>query len=192
MPQQSAVVGDQGGSRLPQLTAAAVLVPIVGRDAGPTVLLTQRTAHLNDHAGQISFPGGRSEQGDASAVDTALRETLEEIGVARQHVEVLGQLPEYTTRTGFRVTPIVGFLEPPFDIAPDTFEVEEVFEVPLVFLLNPANHQQHSRVHEGITRHYWAMPYGEHYIWGATAGMLINLYRCLTAVATDDRVLPDQ
>lgn len=181
IPQGAVVEGDQGVARTSRLTPAAVLIPIVRRDPGPTVLLTQRTAHLNDHAGQISFPGGRAEAGDTSSVETALRETREEIGIEPQRVEILGQLPAYTTRTGFCVTPVVGFLVPPFELAPDTFEVAEVFEVPLVFLLDPANHQRHSVVHEGMTRQFWAMRYGRYYIWGATAGMLMNLYRCLVS-----------
>ena len=181
IPHGTALEGDAGGAGTPELTAAAVLVPIVGHESGPTVLLTQRTAHLNDHAGQISFPGGRVETGDNSSVETALRETHEEIGVAPRHVEILGQLPEYTTRTGFRITPVVGFLAPPVELAADSFEVAEVFEVPLAFLLDPANHQLHSRMHEGMLRKFWAMPYGRHFIWGATAGMLMNLYHCLSS-----------
>ena len=120
------------------LTPAAVLFPIVLRDNGQTVLLTQRTAHLKDHAGQISFPGGRVEAEDESPIHTALRETEEEIGLARKHVEVLGFLPEYRTGTGFRVTPVVALVTPPFELALDPFEVAEAFEVPLAFLLDPA------------------------------------------------------
>lgn len=178
-PQGVLLEGDHGGSMLPDLTAAAVLVPIVGRRDGPTVMLTQRTAHLSDHAGQVSFPGGRAEAGDDSLVATALREMHEEVGVEPARVEVLGQLPEYTTRTGYRVTPVVGWLKPPVELAPDSFEVAEVFEVPLAFLLDPANHQRHSLMHEGVMRHFWAMPYADYYIWGATAGMLRNLYHYL-------------
>ncbi|MFN4325475.1 MAG: CoA pyrophosphatase [Azonexus sp.] len=157
------------------LTPAAVLFPIVLRDAGHTVLLTQRTAHLRDHAGQISFPGGRVEACDATPMDTALRETEEEIGLSRERVEILGFLPEYRTGTGFRVTPVVALVTPPFDLQPDPFEVAEIFEVPLSFLLDPANHQQHSLHYRGALRHYFAMPYGEHFIWGATAGMIRSL-----------------
>jgi 8-oxo-dGTP pyrophosphatase MutT (NUDIX family) len=181
VPPGAALEGDPGGNLASRLTPAAVLVLVVERAQGPAVLFTERTAHLNDHAGQVSFPGGRSEPGDLSAVDTALRETFEEIGIESRRVEVLGQLPEYVTRTGFRITPVVGFVVPPFELAPDSFEVAEVFEVPLAFLLDPANHQQQEFTRDGVTRHFWAMPYEGHYIWGATAGMLMNLYRCLTS-----------
>jgi 8-oxo-dGTP pyrophosphatase MutT (NUDIX family) len=161
------------------LTPAAVLVPVIERPEGLTVLFTQRTAHLNDHAGQVSFPGGRCERTDASPVFTALRETEEEIGLARDLIEVLGLLPEYRTGTGFSVTPVVGLVRPPFELNPDSFEVAEVFETPLAFLLDPANHQRHSMEIAGIVRHYYAMPYEGYFIWGATAGMLVSLYRLL-------------
>lgn len=157
------------------LTPAAVLFPIVQRAAGQTVLLTQRTAHLRDHAGQISFPGGRVEAADQSPIHTALRETEEEIGLSREHIDVLGFLPEYRTGTGFCVTPVVGLVRPPFELALDPFEVAEAFEVPLDFLLDPLNHQRHSLHHRGALRHYFAMPYGEYFIWGATAGMIRSL-----------------
>lgn len=157
------------------LTPAAVLFPIVLRDSGQTVLLTQRTAHLRDHAGQISFPGGRVEAEDLSPSHTALRETEEEIGLPRERIEILGFLPEYRTGTGFRVTPVVALVLPPFDLRPDPFEVAEVFEVPLAFLLDPANHQQHSLHYRGALRNYFAMPYGDYFIWGATAGMIRSL-----------------
>lgn len=159
---------------------AAVLVPVVNRREALTVLFTRRTAHLHDHAGQISFPGGRAEDGEIP-LDTALRETAEEIGLTRDRVEVLGHLSDYTTVTGYRVTPVVGLIQPPFDLAPDDFEVAEVFEVPLAFLLDPANHQRNQLIHDGLERHYYAMPYGTYYIWGATAGMLMNFYAYLTA-----------
>lgn len=158
-----------------KLTSAAVLVPIVLRETGLTVMLTRRTDHLSDHAGQISFPGGRVEESDLDAIDTALRETEEEVGLSRAHIETVGNLDRYVTRTGFSVTPVVGFIRPPFDLSPDPFEVAEVFEVPLSFLLDRANHERHSRVYEGVERHYYAMPYGRHFIWGATAGMIVNL-----------------
>lgn len=157
------------------LTPAAVLFPIVLRDGGHTVLLTQRTAHLRDHAGQISFPGGRVEAEDVSPSHTALRETEEEIGLARERIEILGFLPEYRTGTGFRVTPVVALVHPPFELRADPFEVAEVFEVPLAFLLDPANHQRHSMHYRGALRNYFAMPYGEYFIWGATAGMIRSL-----------------
>lgn len=158
---------------------AAVLVPVINRGDELTVLFTRRTAHLYDHAGQISFPGGRAESGE-SPRDTALRETAEEIGLVPDRVEVLGHLTEYTTVTGYRVTPVVGLVQPPFDLAVDDFEVAEVFEVPLAFLLDPANHQRNQLIHEGLERYYYAMPYGPYYIWGATAGMLMNFYAYLT------------
>ena len=164
-----------------ELRPAAVLVPLVRRDAGLTVLLTRRTDHLYDHAGQISFPGGRAEAHDDSAAATALRETFEEIGVLHTRVEVLGELPVYTTVTGYRVTPVVGLVSPPSAYTLDAFEVAEVFEVPLTFFLDPANHQRNTLQYQGRTRHYYAMPYEQRYIWGATAGMLMNLYAFLTA-----------
>ena len=162
-----------------RLTSAAVLVPVIERPEGLTVLFTQRTAHLNDHAGQVSFPGGRCEVTDASPVFTALRETEEEIGLAPELIEILGILSEYRTGTGFSVTPVVGLVRPPFDLHPDSFEVAEVFETPLAFLLDPANHQRHSMEIGGVLRHYYAMPYEGHFIWGATAGMLVSLHRLL-------------
>ncbi|MBK7417114.1 MAG: CoA pyrophosphatase [Dechloromonas sp.] len=167
-------VQEEGGEGLP-LTPAAVLFPIVLREGGETVLLTQRTAHLRDHAGQISFPGGRVEDVDLSPIHTALRETQEEIGLAGEHIEVIGFLPEYRTGTGFRVTPVVALVRPPFELTPDQFEVAEVFEVPLAFLLNPENHKRHSLHHRGALRHFFAMPYGDYFIWGATAGMIRSL-----------------
>ena len=155
---------------------AAVLVPVLTDGAGfLRLMLTQRTAHLRDHAGQISFPGGRVEAHDATPMDTALRETEEEIGLSRERVEILGFLPEYRTGTGFRVTPVVALVTPPFDLQPDPFEVAEIFEVPLSFLLDPANHQQHSLHYRGALRNYFAMPYGDYFIWGATAGMIRSL-----------------
>ena len=161
------------------LTPASVLFPIVLRPGAPTVLLTQRTAHLKDHPGQISFPGGRAEPEDPSPAHTALRETLEEVGLLPAHIEIAGYLPEYRTSTGFRVTPVVAVVTPPFDLHPDPFEVAEVFEVPLAFLLDPANHQQHSLHYRGKLRSYYAMPYGDYFIWGATAGMIMSLYHAL-------------
>lgn len=166
------------------LIAAAVLVPIVVRDSGMTVLLTQRTDHLRDHAGQVSFPGGRCEAGDATAVFTALREAQEEVGVEPAQVEVLGCLPEYLTSTGFRVTPVVGLVTPPLNLRLDDFEVAEVFEPPLEFLLDPANHRRDKVEYEGSLREYWAMPWKGYYIWGATAGMLVSLQRFLCIEAS--------
>ncbi|WP_334157510.1 CoA pyrophosphatase [Oryzomicrobium sp.] len=169
------------------LRPAAVLFPIVRHDAGPSVLLTQRTPHLSAHAGQISFPGGQVEPEDPTLLDTALRETEEEIGLPRSAVEVLGYLPEYFTVTGFRITPVVGLLTPPFDLVPDAREVDEVFEVPLAFLLDPANRQRHAREWQGRQRYYYALPYGERYIWGATAGMIVALADALAALRGEGR-----
>lgn len=161
------------------LTSAAVLVPIVVRATGLTMLLTQRTAHLRDHAGQVSFPGGRSDPEDATPVDTALREAWEEVGLERRQVEVIGRLPEYCTGTGFRVTPVVGLVTPPLNLRLDDFEVAEAFEPPLDFLLDERNHQRHTIEVRGMPREYWAMPWQGYFIWGATAGMLVSLHRFL-------------
>ena len=180
-PPGEPIYGDSGG-RLPpeQLTAASVLVPIIPREAGLAVLFTQRTAHLKSHSGQVAFPGGRAERHDAGPEATALRETQEEIGLDPRHVEILGRLPEYCTRTGFCVTPVVGLVMPPFRLAPDANEVETVFEVPLSFLMDAANHRQDSRFWQGEQRWFYTMDYAGHRIWGATAGMVVNLYRYLT------------
>lgn len=158
---------------------AAVLVPLVERAGDLSVLLTRRTEHLRDHPGQIAFPGGRTEAADDSAIVTALRETEEEIGLARRHVDVLGPLPRYHTGTGFEVTPVVALVSTPFELKPDPFEVAEIFEVPFGFLLDPANHQRLSLEIRGSLREFWAMPFGDYFIWGATAGMLVSLYRFL-------------
>jgi len=161
---------------------AAVLIPIVMRAGGPMLLFTQRTAHLSDHAGQVSFPGGRMEETDASAIHTALRETEEEIGLARRHAEVLGTLPDYFTGTGYQVTPVVALVWPPFDLQADPHEVAEIFEVPLAFLMDGANHQRRTvDIPEGTRRTFYAMPYDRFFIWGATAGMLRNLFHFLRA-----------
>ena len=162
------------------LTPAAVLVPLVDRPGGLTVLLTQRTAHLNDHAGQISFPGGRVEPEDPSHLAAALREAEEEVGLPPDRVEIIGMLDPYIVRSGYRVTPVVGFVNPPFEVRPDPFEVAEVFEVPLSFVLDNENHETGSRTHEGVERTFYVLPYEDRYIWGATAGMLVNLSDVLT------------
>lgn len=174
---------DEALARRASMTAAAVLIPLVLRDEGLHLLLTQRTAHLTDHAGQISFPGGRAEAWDTSPVDTALRETEEEIGLPRHRVEVIGTLPDYLTVTGYQVTPVVGLVAPPFTLAPDPNEVADVFEVPLAFLMNGMHHQRMSFELPGGAgrRSFYAMPWQRYFIWGATAGMLRNLFHFLRA-----------
>lgn len=171
------------GTRPAVLKNAAVLIPLVQRKDGLTILLTQRTAHLNHHPGQISFPGGRAESFDSSPIETALRESEEEIGLARRHTDIIGVLPDYVTGTGYRVTPVVGLLTPPFDLKADPGEVAEIFEVPLSFLMDGLNHQRLSvDLPEGAgKRSFYAMPYERFFIWGATAGMLRNLFHLLRA-----------
>lgn len=161
------------------LMPAAVLVPVVAYGEGERVILTKRTAHLSNHAGQISFPGGRVDREDPDVIATALRETEEEIGLDRAHVSILGALDAYVTGTGFVVVPVVGLVRPGFTLLPAQHEVAEVFEVPFGFLMDHRNHQRHKGVFNGVERQWWAMPYREHYIWGATAGMLRNLHELL-------------
>ncbi len=165
------------------LKAAAVLLLVVNHPLEPTVVFTQRTAHLSDHAGQISLPGGRCDDADCTPERTALREAEEELGIPADRVEILGRLPEYRTSTGYAVTPIVGWAEPPLAYRPDPHEVADVFEVPLAFLLDAGNHRYESAYYRGRMRHYWAMPYGEHFIWGATAGMLVTFHRLMSPAA---------
>lgn len=169
---------------------AAVLVPLVERASGLQVLLTRRTDHLRDHAGQISFPGGRAEAHDAGPAGTALREAEEEVGLQHDRVQVIGEMPVYTTVTGFVVTPVVALVTPPFELVLDSFEVAEAFEVPLQHLMNPAHHQRHVFDFDGAERQFLSMPWHgpgaggavhEYFIWGATAAMLRNLYRFLAA-----------
>jgi len=179
-PPAYAVYGDDGTEgREAASTAASVLIPLISHPQGLTVLFTQRTTHLRSHSGQVSFPGGRAEPGDASAEFTALRETEEEIGLRPSAVEVLGRLPDYRTRTGYRVTPVVGLLTPPVAFRPDPNEVAEIFEVPLVFLLDERNRQRRTREFQGQPVGYYVFEYGEKVIWGATAGMLVNLHKML-------------
>jgi len=163
---------------------AAVLVPIVLRER-PTVLLTERAAHLSQHSGQVAFPGGRSDPEDADAAATALREAWEEVGLEARFVEVLGALPTYVTGSAFIITPVVALVQPDCVLRPNPYEVADVFEVPLDFLLDPAHHQRHRLQWEGAEREWFAMPYAdgdkERYIWGATAGMLRNFYRFMIA-----------
>jgi len=174
--------GDQGTDRMLQILArekpirpAAVLIPVVDH-AQPTVILTQRSAHLNDHAGQISFPGGKIDSTDASPLDAALREAEEEIGLPREFIDPIGYLDLYGTSFGFRILPTVARVKPGFKLRISANEVDDAFEVPLSFLMDPANHQLHSKQFRGIERTFYAMPFEERYIWGATAGILRVLY----------------
>jgi 8-oxo-dGTP pyrophosphatase MutT (NUDIX family) len=174
--------GDAGTDHMLEIIAreqpirpAAVLIPIVDHPE-PTVLLTQRSAHLADHAGQISFPGGKIEATDASPRDTALREAEEEVGLDRSFVDPLGYLTVYGTSFGFRILPTVARVKPGFALTINHAEVDDAFEVPLSFLMNPENHQLHSKEFRGVERTYYAMPFSERYIWGATAGILRVLY----------------
>ena len=174
--------GDHGTDRMLEIIAreqpvrpAAVLIPVVDHPE-PTVLLTQRSAHLNDHAGQISFPGGKIDATDASPLDAALREAEEEIGLGRQFIDPIGYLDLYATSFGFRILPTVARVKPGFKLRISHAEVDDTFEVPLAFLMDPANHQVHSKEFRGMERSYYAMPFAEHYIWGATAGILRVLY----------------
>jgi 8-oxo-dGTP pyrophosphatase MutT (NUDIX family) len=174
--------GDRGNDRMLEIVArerpvrpAAVLIPVVDHPQ-PTVLLTQRSAHLNDHAGQISFPGGKIDATDASPLDTALREAEEEVGLSRQFVDPIGYLDLYGTSFGFRILPTVARVRPGFELRINKSEVDDAFEVPLAFLMNPVNHQIHSKEFRGMERSFYAMPFAERYIWGATAGILRVLY----------------
>jgi 8-oxo-dGTP pyrophosphatase MutT (NUDIX family) len=162
-----------------KITRAAVLIPLLLKENGLSVLLTQRTNHLRDHAGQISFPGGRMDPEDLSPDDTALRESQEEIGLDPKRVEIIGYLPQYLTVSGYSVTPVVGLVQAQEEYVLDEFEVADVFEVPLHFLLDPANHQIRLWQSEQGGRRFYSIPYENRFIWGATAGMLRNLYHLL-------------
>lgn len=161
------------------LKPAAVLIPIIERRTGLQVLFTRRADHLARHAGQVSFPGGRLNEDDGHAVEAALRETEEEVGLPRSFVEVRGELDRYETGTGFSIHPFVGLVREGFELKIDAAEVAEAFEVPLAFLMDPENHHQQTTMWQGRERRYYAMTFGSHYIWGATAGILINLHERL-------------
>lgn len=161
------------------LISAAVLVPLIDRCAGVTVMLTERSRHLPDHPGQISFPGGRIDAADAGPAAAALREAQEEVGLSPNRVEVVGELDVYITRTGFHITPVVGLVRPPFDVRPNPAEVADVFELPLDLAVNPANYERRARLHEGQRRYFYVLVYKDRIVWGATAGILVNLAHVL-------------
>ncbi|NJM36102.1 MAG: CoA pyrophosphatase [Rhodomicrobium sp.] len=163
------------------LRPAAVLIGVIDREPGATVILTLRAASLNAHAGQIAFPGGRLDERDASLVETALREAQEEIGLPQTRVTPIGLLEPYRTRTGYRIVPVLSLVSEDIVLSADDREVADVFEVPLEFLMSAGNHQRHSMEWQGVRRHFYAMPYGDRYIWGATAGILRAMYERLYA-----------
>ena len=181
-PRQIPVIGVD--AHLPAVPLASVLLPIVMREH-PTVLLTERTMHLSTHSGQIAFPGGKADEDDADAAATALREAQEEVGLDPAFVQVLGVMPHYVTGSAFIITPVVALVQPGFSLAPNAYEVADIFEVPLEFLMNPAHHRRHAFEWEGVRREWFSMPYQDQlrqrFIWGATAGMLRNFYRLLSA-----------
>nr|WP_244643984.1 CoA pyrophosphatase [Alsobacter metallidurans] len=160
---------------------AAVLIPVIAHPENASILLTRRASHLRDHSGQVAFPGGKIDAADASPMAAAIREAREEIGLTADRIKPLGYLDAYLTSTGFRVVPVLAVVEPGFELALNADEVDAVFETPLSFLMDPANHEQHAREWKGALRHYYAMPYGDHYIWGVTAGILRNMYERLYA-----------
>lgn len=170
--------GDPTINEGPPAKPAAVLVPVVAREE-PTILLTERSSALQSHSGQIAFPGGKIDPTDATPLDAALREAEEEIGLARAHVRPLAYMPPFLSRTGYLITPVIGLVTPPFALTINPREVVDAFEVPLSFLMDPQNHQRQSREWEGQIRYFYAMPYGDRYIWGITAGILRNLWERL-------------
>ncbi len=179
---QKFLSGDLGIDHLPAMVPsektgrkAAVLMPLVERDGGYNLILTRRTDHLTAHPGQVAFPGGRKEEADPDLIQTALRETKEEIGIDARYVNILGEIGLYRTFSGYHITPVLGVLGGNYTVTPDPNEVADVFEVPLTFLLNPDNHQHLSKEFKGFERHYYAMPYEDYYIWGVTAGILVKL-----------------
>ena len=184
-PDSAKLIGDFAVAGIPReegvMMPAAVLVPLVDRVEELTVLLTRRTDHLLHHPGQVSFPGGQAEGHDTGPIETALREAEEEIGLQRRYVEIAGFLDSYQTVTGFLITPVVGFIKPSFELNPDPFEVAEVFEVPLSFVLDPRHHERRSMNYKGQERRFYVLPYKDYYIWGATAAMLVNLAKKVTS-----------
>jgi len=168
-----------------QRRPAAVLVPIIERESEAHVLFTLRAEHLSSHAGQISFPGGKMDPGDANVAETALREAEEEIGLDPRYVETIGFLDDYATSTGYRISPLVAVLREGYSVVPDNSEVADIFDVPLSFLMDSSNHKLHTRQWRGVRRQFYAMSYEERFIWGATAGMVRNLYEALYRTGGD-------
>ncbi|MBZ0164133.1 MAG: CoA pyrophosphatase [Notoacmeibacter sp.] len=164
-----------------ELRDAAVLIPVIDRQGGATVLLTQRTEKLRSHSGQVAFPGGRIDVGDRSPVHAALRETDEEVGLSPGEIEVIGRMPDYVTGSGYRIAPVFGIVKPVFDLKLNPHEVADAFEVPLEFLMSPGNHVRASRFWKGEERFFWEMPHGDRYIWGVTAGIIRTVYERLYA-----------
>ena len=180
-PENTDEIGHRQHQAGAQARQAAVLLPLVLRDDGLHMLLTRRASHMHTHANQISLPGGRQEPTDVSATETALREAQEEIGLHPRHVEILGLLPEYWTNSGYRITPVVGLVKPPILLKPNPEEVEEIFEVPLSFLMNGMNHQRRTATFPNGSRTFYAMPFESFFIWGVTATILRNLFHFLRA-----------
>jgi 8-oxo-dGTP pyrophosphatase MutT (NUDIX family) len=172
-PLETALVEEMDKAR-----PAAVLIGLIDRPEGTTVLLTERAVHLRSHSGQVAFPGGKIDPGEG-AIDAALREAEEEIGLSRKHVEPFGLLDPYLSGSGYRITPVVAEIHPPFDLTINHHEVADTFEAPFGFVMDPANHQRQSREWKGLERHFYAMPWENRYIWGVTAGILRNLYERL-------------